>query len=109
MPRHSLEEIMSWLDQQDPVLVERRLEELRETPPRAAAHANGDERFGLWLHLADVACMRSFGISIFDLADWGWYSAYESGQGPKRAMLEAMEEDDLGAAMLAELRETSGD
>jgi len=63
-------------------------------------HADGDRGFAAWLLVADVTCTRRLGVSIFDLSDWSWRGAYESGEQPGAALCEALEADDTFAMLL---------
>jgi len=33
-------------------------------------YTGGDREFAAWLQVADTICVRRFGLSIFDIADW---------------------------------------
>ena len=54
------------------------------------ASADGFEE---WRRKADLACRSATGVSIDDLADWGWRDAFESGQSPAEAVREAIAEE----------------
>jgi len=62
-------------------------------------YANGDRGFAGWLLVADVTCTRGLGVSIFDLSDWAWRDAYDSGQKPGTALREALAADDTFATL----------
>ncbi|MEJ3741798.1 hypothetical protein WEI85_00650 [Actinomycetes bacterium KLBMP 9797] len=62
--------------------------------------ADGDQGFAAWLLVADVTCLRRFGMSIFDIADWAWRDAYDDDQPPATALRDALEADDMGALLL---------
>jgi hypothetical protein len=57
-------------------------------------HSSGDEGFAAWLLVTDVICTRELGLSIFDLADWTWRDAYDSGATPGSALQDALAADD---------------
>ncbi|HET8659174.1 MAG TPA: hypothetical protein VFM55_09270 [Micromonosporaceae bacterium] len=89
---------MSWWDEQDDqrraaisaVLdAERGREYLR--------YASGDRGFAAWLLVADAICTRRLAVSIFDIADWAWRDAYDSGEKPGAAVREALQADDTFA------------
>jgi hypothetical protein len=56
--------------------------------------------FAAWLLVADRACVRSVGVSIFDLSDWAWRDAYDAGDRPGAAVREAVEADDMFGMLL---------
>jgi hypothetical protein len=64
-------------------------------------YARGDAGFAVWLFLVDRRIGRAFGIGLFDLADWGARSAFDAGVTPRDAARDALENDDIGALMLA--------
>ena len=53
-----------------------------------------DEYFALWLHYLNRFVAQRTGMQYDDLEDWDFASAYESGQSPKDAVDEML--DDLG-------------
>ena len=89
---------MSWRDEQDD---QRRAaisavldsERGREYPDAAS----GDRGFAAWLLVADVTCTRRLAVSIFDIADWAWRDAYDSGEKPGAAVRDALRADDAFA------------
>jgi hypothetical protein len=40
-------------------------------------------------------------VSIFDLSDWAWRDAYDSGEPPGAAVREALRADDTYAALIS--------
>lgn len=74
----------------------------RFTESGGLPYANGHEAFGFWLALADTACAKRYGLSIFDLSDYMWRDAFDGGMSPYDAMREALADDDIGAMILAE-------
>lgn len=91
----------TWLDKQDSDKVETALAQFRESSGYSDTmrYAADDERFGLWLHIADLKTVRGVGVSIFDLSDWAWRDAYDNGTGPTAAAREALSEDETFSAM----------
>ncbi len=76
----------TWIDTQDPEKVSTALAKLRTMSGHAADwlnYAHGDERFALWLYLANTRCMRMAGVGVFDLADHCWRDAYDAGESPR--------------------------
>lgn len=91
---------MSWLDTRPAADVERALQTLRSEEgqrafARAIEYGGGDERFTLWLAMADQRVQRGTGVSAFDLADWTWRDAFDDGYSPADAAREAIAEGDL--------------
>ena len=92
---------MSWWDEQDDqrraaisaVLDPERGRQCRD-------YAGGDRGFAAWLLVADVACTRRVGLSIFDIDDWAWRGAYDCGDTPGTALREALQADDTFATLL---------
>lgn len=97
---------MSYLDTLPELKVERALERARSQAFRAPGGrdmletAGGDERYALWLLIADAGCARRIGVGIFDLADHTWADAYENGDSPSTAVLDAIANDDTFSALL---------
>ncbi len=92
---------MNWLDEQD----EQRRAAITsmldsERGERYPTEAGDDRGFAAWLLVADAVCTRCLGLSIFDIADWGWRDAYESGMTPGEALREALYADDTFATLL---------
>lgn len=56
--------------------------------------AGGDKDFALWMMLADGRVARRIGLGMFDIADWTWADAFESGTSPDEAAVEALSADD---------------
>jgi hypothetical protein len=83
---------MSWLESRDPLLIEAAVEKLAVAPGLAVEairdYAGGDGRFGVWLYLVDKRCVTLLGLGIFDLEDFSWRDAYDSGESPKEALAE---------------------
>ncbi len=91
---------MSWLDRLDPKrrhAITNVLDGERGT--RYLRYAGGDRGFAGWLLVADALCLRRVGVSIFDLADWCWRDAYDSGGPPGAAVREALRADDTYALL----------
>lgn len=92
---------MSWWDEQD----EKRRAAISaildaERGAQYLRHANDDRGFAAWLLVADTICVRRFGFSLFDLADWHWRDAYDSGQKPAAAVREALHADGAFATLI---------
>jgi hypothetical protein len=86
---------MVWLDEQNP----QRRQAIRamldgERGGRYLSYADGDRGFAAWLLVADALCTRRVGVSIFDLADWAWRDAYDTGETPGAAVRDALRADD---------------
>lgn len=93
---------MTWIDVQDPAKVESSLTQLKATDRGRHIiehYAGGDERFGLWLALADRRMTRAVGVGFSDISDWRWRDAYDEGYTPSEAAREALASDDTYAAM----------
>ena len=93
---------MSWLDRQDPTrraAISTVLD--GEHGTRYLDYARGERGFAGWLLVADALCRRRVGVSIFDLADWAWRDAYDTGEPPGAAVREALRVDDTYTALLA--------
>lgn len=67
---------------------------------RYLQYADGSVGFAAWLLVADRACVRSLGVSIFDLSDWAWRDAYDAGDPPGAAVREAVAADDTYGLLL---------
>ena len=65
-------------------------------------YGNGDARFAVWLWLCDKRCLRRVGFGIFDIADWTWADAYQSGESPRDAVEEALASDDTISTLFDE-------
>jgi hypothetical protein len=92
---------MGWLDAQDPTrraAISTVLD--GERGPRYLSYAGGDRGFAGWLLIADALCMRRVAVSLFDLADWAWRDAYDTGTPPGEAVREALRADDTCTALL---------
>lgn len=91
---------MTYIDSLPELKVERALEHARSRRFTAAgggdmlALAGGDERYALWLLIADTKSVRTIGLSILDLSDWTWADAYADGTSPTEALREALANDD---------------
>ena len=86
---------MSWWDEQDdqrPAAISAVLDS--ERGREYLHHASGDRGFAAWLLVADVTCTRRLAVSIFDIADWAWRDAYDSGEKPGAAVRDALRADD---------------
>jgi hypothetical protein len=93
--------VRAWLDEQDPQ---------RRTAIRAVldsergswylTYARGDRGFAGWLLVADALCRRRVGLSIFDLTDWAWRDAYDTGEPPGAAVRQALRADDTVTGLL---------
>lgn len=97
---------MSYLDTLDQGKVQASILLMRANPERfehVTRYAGGDERFGLWLALVDQRLSRTFGIGLFDLADWPIRDAYDDGLSPKDAAQLALDSDDLYAGLAVDL------
>ena len=91
---------MTWLDQQDPT--RRHAITIVLDGERGAAYldyAGGDRGFAGWLLVADALCRRRVGVSLFDLSDWAWRDAYDTGETPGAAVWEALRADDTLTAL----------
>jgi hypothetical protein len=58
-------------------------------------YADGNRDFAAWLLVADLTYLRRTRVSIFDLSDWAWRSAYDDGTQPAAAVREAIAADDV--------------
>jgi hypothetical protein len=100
----------TWLDQreaEEPAKVAAALANYakRRDTLRAAAHDNGDDRFGLWLAMVDMRVQRRVGLGLFDLGDWPMYdayAAYAAGASPKDAAEQALASDDIYAMFMTD-------
>lgn len=63
-------------------------------------YAGGSRGFAAWLLVADVICVRTVGVSIFDLSEWMWRDAYDAGVKPGAAVRDAVRADDTFAMLL---------
>lgn len=63
------------------------------------------DSFEVWLKKVDREIKRmTLGmVGMYDLADWTYHDAYDSGMTPKEAAEEAVQNDDLGAEFLDEM------
>jgi hypothetical protein len=52
------------------------------------------------LLVADALCRRRVGVSIFDLSDWAWRDAYDTGETPGAGVREALRADDAYTTLL---------
>ena len=68
---------------------------------RYLRYAGGARGFAAWLLVADALCLRRVGVSIFDLSDWSWRDAYDTGEPPGAAVREALRADDTYALLLS--------
>lgn len=96
---------MTYLDTLPETKVERALERARSAGFTAFGrnmleYADGDERFALWLLIADAGMSKTVGVGIFDLADYDWVSAYGSGDSPRQAVRDALGNDDTYSALV---------
>jgi hypothetical protein len=71
-----------------------------ERGQRCLEYSGGSQGFAGWLLVADVTCVRTVGVSIFDLSDWTWRDAYDAGTQPGAAVRDAVQGDDTVAALL---------
>jgi hypothetical protein len=91
---------MSWLDEQDPTRQAAITTALDgERGARYLDYADGDRGFAGWLLVGDALCRRRVAVSLFDLSDWTWRDAYDSGEPPGAAVREALRADDTYAAL----------
>ncbi len=95
---------MSWLDSKPADVVGTAIHALTKDPSSADIldYAGGDGRFGLWLYLVEKRSRTALGLSIFDLEDWHWHNAYDSGESPKEAFAAFIEDLDLDEYLGAE-------
>lgn len=81
---------MTWIDTLDPIKVAAGLTKIRASaygPAHPALdYAGGDEHFALFLAVADSKCQRITGLGVFDLEDYLWRDAYDSGLSPSEAL-----------------------
>jgi hypothetical protein len=67
--------------------------------------AHGNLGFALWLVLVDrQLAMSAIGLCYSDMVDFNSRDCYEAGYTPRQGALECLENDELGAALLRELR-----
>jgi hypothetical protein len=94
---------MTWLDEQDQSKVEAALEKFRTSPSYedAMRYAYGHERFAFWMHMADRTMIRRLGLGIHDIGDWNWRDAFDEGESPTAALMEALAADDTYSAMFS--------
>lgn len=94
---------MSWIDEQPTEKISAALEKYRADESvliRDCKDASrGDERYGLWLALVNVAMIRQIGLSYRDISDWTWADAYANGYSPRDAVSEALAADDVFSLM----------
>lgn len=101
---------MTWLDEQPDDKIDRAMQAMlaalasgRHREKHCTEYAGGDNRFALWLVLADVECVRiTEEVGIFDIGDFLWRDNYLAGSSPKAAAREALENDDLYASFMSE-------
>lgn len=99
---------MTWIDEQPPDKVEAALVSMRARRDSGKdisgvfEHSGGDERYALWLGLANYRCMRTIGFRIFDLEDYLWADAFENGDSPREAVIAALENDTLWASFVTD-------
>ena len=92
---------MNWWDEQNEQRRTALLAALTsERGRRYLAYAGGCHGFAAWLLVADLTCIRGVGVSIFDLSDWAWRDAYDTGQNPNAAVREALQADDTFGTLL---------
>lgn len=89
----------TWFETQDSFKVEAALDRYVTAGRPFNTMGVTDDYFGLWLWLADRSMSRVVGLGINDIGDWMWADAYESGQSPKSAAREALENDDTYSMM----------
>lgn len=100
---------MTYLDTRPTGQVEQALAKARERGFRALggrdmlAAASGDEKYALWLLIADTKCGGMIGLGIFDLADYVWADAYANGDSPRTAVLDALANDDTFSHFVREM------
>lgn len=70
---------MTWIDEQPTEKIAAALEKYRadESPiiRECKDAAFGNESYGLWLALANVAMIRAVGLGVWDIGDWSWSDA----------------------------------
>jgi hypothetical protein len=69
--------------------------DVRQRAVDVRSYAGGDMHFALWLSLVNKRCTTVTGLGVFDLEDWRWRDAYDSGASPKDALEDFMVETDL--------------
>lgn len=91
---------MTWLDTLPAAKVEGALAKARENNFTRAGRnflemaGGNDERFALWLMLADNAVSRFAGVGAFDLEDYLWRDAFDNGDSPRQAARDALANDE---------------
>lgn len=97
----------TWIDRQDQSKVADAIASLKKAAEEgshmaetAMRYSHGDDRYALWLFYMDRRAVRSFGLSVWDLADFMIADAYENGDSPAEALRSGLESDDIGAMML---------
>lgn len=91
----------TWIDTKDPADITANLDSLRALDPDTSAgrlwaehvrYAGSDLRFALWLLMVDRRFTRRFGLGIYNMPDWTWRDAYDSGMSPAEATASATED-----------------
>lgn len=58
-------------------------------------YAGGNPDFAAWMDEVDQEVYRIAEIGVFDLEDYSFHSAWESGQSPEDAAVDALDNDEL--------------
>lgn len=85
---------MTWLDTLDTDQRGAALKLLNSRAGRDALRYVGnnpaDRPFAAWLAATDALCRRRYGMSIFDLPDFGWRDAHDDELTPRTALADAI-------------------
>lgn len=89
----------TWLDSIDAETVEAALDQFSGQPTYSDLmdYADSDERFALWLFMANRWVFQDTGLEgIDDLEDWMWRDAFDAGHSPRGAVTDALADMGLG-------------
>lgn len=83
---------MTWIDQQNPTTIDAAIAKSKAKNDHiwqwSEPRAQGNDRYHLWLALADRWVHRMLGMSMWDLEDWHWADEFHDGTSPKEAAQE---------------------
>ena len=89
---------MTWLSSKPADVIGPAMQHLADSEdPHAVAvrdYCGGDLRFGVWLYLVDKRCRTVVGLGVFDVEDYRWRDKYDSGDSPKEALDEFLDQSD---------------
>lgn len=93
---------MTWVDERSPAEVTATLSKLGALPADSGlgrtwadhlAYTGGDERFALFMVYVDRRVRRTLGVSVYDMADWEFRGAYDSGLSPRETTISFAEDN----------------